>query len=1097
MYLNLVPPLSLPIPPAFQSYVVPVPHLPPPDELRRPDAYTKARKALAEVGLSAPNLLAFDRALWWQLVLRSVTWNLEDEVVVVTFVDGSEERWDLGINSDERSEDLVDDSLDSTSTSGSVREAGAGEAAATETSRHAAPWASSSVLARLRELCNDLRSAYEDVGMAHVHDPFAPEITTASDWAMLQRLSADPKLPVPFEWSDAQTLYEYGMDGIDTEVASPAAPEEGDASAPIGRPSQMELADDECDPDKYRGEFKPRYRARRTKASFAFPGSHQPHDYLSTIHLLSRVRAYLADLVARTVVRRLRELLPANYSLWAATGAIAWCRRDAVRRGGDVAQLLIELLDDDGETFDADSASADSQQDILVGGENDVRFDDPFAIVMPDSVDGGLYGQLAEWRAEEKRQQRLAENVLVDMRDDFELRCWCETALERARDLEQRDWATEGDEPRWIDPVKAFEVSRSSLASESDLDEPRAKSGFVIPRVLRPRVTEDCTSPPTSPPLETDDYLAAIRTRASLASSPTPADSDVTTEDDDDELELGGRRGSVRRYSPEFFCPEGLLDEQFLPARLPKTLVLPSAARGREMEVQRAQVHHLLNVINGLQIKIVELQAFVAEETQRWEESLEAQRKVKDSLPPSFSGLRSAGASAAAPPPPEITAKIVPLKAQPLRKQAADKMLAAKLNFALHALEPSEQARLQTVKRLKLPKVRLRSAAPRRRQKINLETYGKLVAMSQAMFEDPVPDEHGKQAKKRKRTNAPGVKPHAIDEVNTPRKRRRKAKPVRREGASADLAGPSHVAAQPAPWAAAAAVRTTAPQDARRVTVFELSNRRREALAASASRALAWAEDNGDDEGEMEDPVSPDQVALAPTAPMPYEDESDTDDDDDGVDFEEVEVEASGEDRDTDTLMPPIPAVLDERTETPFEDVYEAPTRPPTPGAPSSSPSLSSQRSRLPSLANAFPTSAERNANAGPSSRTFVSSSPDGGTPPTPSLSLLLAPDPLRPFVLRAPFGLPPLPPRTAYSAPVTQAATSSSPPSSSGAPSPPSSPSNGIGLAQRVRDRFACLAEPPVRCESTNPRGAREPPLRLDWIFGAEPNARGGRSQT
>ncbi|BGP39956.1 hypothetical protein JCM10450v2_003936 [Rhodotorula kratochvilovae] len=1105
MLLNLVPPSSLPIPPPFQSYAVPVPHLPPPDELRPPAAYTKARKALAAVGLVAPNLLAFDRALWWQLVVRSIEWNLEDEVVVVTLVDGSEERWNLGIDSDDRSEELVEDSLDAPAT---TDEAGAGEtaqASGTSGSR-SSPWAPMTVLARLHELCVELRSAYEDLGMAHAHDSLAPEISTADDWRMLQRLSAEPKLPVPFEWSDAQALYEYAMEGIDDEVASPKRNGEGQAGARAGRPSQTESAgsevDDVHDPHKYRGQFKPRYRARCTKASLAASDARQPHDFLSTIHLLSRIRAYLADLVARTVVPKLRERLVPTYSLWAATSAIAWCRRNAVRRGGEVAQLLIELLDDDGEAFDADSASAHSQQDIIVDeADAALGFENPFAIVLPDldlaSGGGGLYEELAEWRAEEKRQQRLADNVLADMRDDFKLRCWCESALERARDLEQRDWAIEGGEPRWIAPLKAVEVSRASGHAESDADEPRAKGGFAIPRALQPRVTAECASPPTSPPPEGDEYLSSIRTRASLASSPTPPDSDEPTEDEDEGL----RRGGAWRYAPEYFYPEDLVDEEFLPPRLPRTLVLPSAARGREMEEQRAKVHGLLNIINGLQVKIVELQDFVVEETQRWEQSLEEQCKVKDPPPPSSSGLRSVGASSTSPPPPEITAKIVPLKAQPLRKQAADKMLSAKLNFAMHALEPSEHARAQTVKRLKLPKVRLHSAAPRRRQKVNLETYGKLLAMTHAMFVDADDaDERSKgKAKKRKRGKAPGVGPHVSEDGSGPRKRRRKGNPVRREGASADL-GRSPGGSTQQSTSAAAVTGSSSPQDARRLTVFELSNRRREALAASRAGALAWAEDEDEEEGETADAISTEQVPLMSSTLTPYEDEPDTDDEDDGVDFEEVEIDVSEEeeDHDTDTLMPPIPSSFDMRPETPFQDVYEAPTRPPSVAAPSSSPSPAPQRSRLPSLVNAFPTSAERSALAGPSSSAFLPSSMMAPAPATPSPSFLLAPNPLRPFALRAPAALPPIPPSTTSSPPAPHPATSSSSPlpQRPSTPSPPSGPSAGVGLAQRARERLACLAEPPVRLGSAGPHGTMEPPLSLDWRVATEESMPSGRSQ-
>lgn len=668
MQLLLVPPLSLPVHPTLQRHEIPTPHLPSPDELRHPQAFLRARRALAKVGLAPPSLIAFDSALWWQVIVRSVEWNLEDEAVTVTLIDGSEERWDLASDDDEDvslSQELVDEAL-------SALEGGAGERAddveMTDGTRQGrvSSWAPPTVLGRLRDFCLELRSAYEDLSIAQDLDELAPEMGSAEDWAILQKLSADPRKAIPFAWSDAQSLYAYAMEGVESDGDSSNADEDPDgASRRRRQPSQTASDDvDEDVPLKFHGQFQPRYRARRTKASLVAGGNGQPHDFLSTIHLLSRIRAFLADLFARVIIPRLRQAMPPTYPSWAATGAIGWCRREAVRLGGEVAQLLLELLDDDGDAFDADSESEHSQTaDILVVGEDNEYalgaplFGGPGSMAPMTSSDGldglgGVYDDLAEWRAEEKRVQRLSQNVLVSMQDDFEMRRWCEGALERARDLAQRDWIPDGVAPNWIAPVRAREISRARDGDESDLDVPPSRRAFRVPLSLRPRTTSDAASPPTSPPPEMD----SPKPRKSVHwadSKATDSDDASTDTDSDDDLDV-----AARRYATEFFYPEDPLEEKFLPPRLPKDLVRQSATRGIEMEEHREKVHALLNKINGvrtaspsgcvgastageltpdgdtqLQHKIADLQDFVLEETDRWEQHLEEDRSQSSVSP--------------------------------------------------------------------------------------------------------------------------------------------------------------------------------------------------------------------------------------------------------------------------------------------------------------------------------------------------------------------------------------------------------------------------------------------------------------------------------
>ncbi|GJN89217.1 hypothetical protein Rhopal_002196-T1 [Rhodotorula paludigena] len=1072
MHLTLVPPLAYPVPPVLRSHEIPPPRIPP-NTVRTPTAYLRARKALARVGLALANPVAADRALWWQSVVKEVEWNLEEEVLLVTFTDGREERWDLSDDGGD-DEDMVDE-LEDEASSG-LPAAQAREAPDAQVPRPSS-WAPSVVLARLRHLCIELRSAYEDLGTAHARDSLAPEITSTSDWHLLMQLAAEPSRDVPFEWSDAQTLYEYAMQGVEDD--EPTSPDESDEAA-SRRPSQSAEVGRSR---KYCGQFRSRRRPRCTSTTAALADTISPYDYLSTIALLTEVRQYLADLFAQTVLPKLRDLAPPTYTLWAAEGAIIWCRREAIKQGGQLAQLLVDLLDDEGDQFDADS-----EPDILVAGEDDMivdsdAFDKPFGAMVASDDEGGAFGHVAQWRDEEKRQRRLESNVLSALRDDFELRCWCEHALERASALEQREWLDAAIEPDWITPPLSVEVFKVSDGTTSDLEGDEAgmprrgrTSGLRLPVSLEPKSSSSSqlASPPTSPPPGSDDddalrdgYVAAMRL-ASAFSSPSSTDSDDMGSDDEE----APTSAQSRVRSPGFFYPKDLVGERFLPSRLPKEVLTPSRTRGREMEEQREKVHDALNSIAGIQKRMRDLQAFETDEMARWEDVRAEERREKAPSPPPASGLRTPRPSAFSPPPPETSSKIIPLKAQPLRKQAADKALTIELNAALAQLESSQ---LEPRKKIKVHRSKPKTDKPRRRQKHNLEMHSKVLAIKSQIHRDSGGGGGGVRSKKRKRSrrdSGPGVRASEDGETSGDAamgtKRRRKGKAVRREPAHADLsAGTSGSSTsdqqEHSTILSSLSLPAAAHGDRRTSAALEVSNRRRPALeAVNLARCVSWPEDDDDnDDAFVANDVEKNSSHDLSTHPARlYGDESDSDEDADG-EFEEVDIVSGLSAQPQRGIVLPS---LNLRPESPSLEAYEAPTRPPSPftaGTPTLAALPPPSRLILPSFSTLYPTSTERTI------------APPSPTSPAPSTSTQLAPlllhgpSPVRPLALRGYSSLPHLPPTPPSRHPPPRSPSvppvkTTPPPSPSPAPRAPA-PS----LAQRVRDRFICTVPNPVYAPS------------------------------
>ncbi|BGP70388.1 hypothetical protein NBRC10513v2_003747 [Rhodotorula toruloides] len=1067
MRLTLVPPSAYPVPPLLQLHVLDPPTLPPPRSLRTPPAWVKAKKALNEVGLQLPSYLAADRALWWQVAVIEVEWNLEEEEIVVKFVDGAEERWELGGGRSLSNELVVDSEVEDGVTT---------TPPAPNEPQPESRWSPRNVLARLRDLSHELRSAYEDLGTSSAHDPLAPDISSESDYLLLMQLSAKPAQQVPFEWSDAQTLYEYAMEGLIDEDELDA--DEGVAKKRASSKGPSQPGSDGVDSPSRdsHGKFHSRRRPSRTKASVKGEASagRPPYDHLSMIHLLSTIRTFLLDLFAHTIIPHLQQTTPPTYSLWAADAAIVWCRREAVKKGAQVADLILELLDDDGDAFDA-----------ALDDDRDEKMDDIF--VEDDAVFlHGKAGVAREQAEEEAKQERLATNPLRSMMDDFALRSWCESALDRHRAMDDLEWDEVTGKPLWIKPVASWDVSKPADGEASDLEDNTGGSsfGFGGGSALSRRFAGTYPSPPTSPPLVDD---IPVLPRPHLRSFSTSPDPDATDEEDAaSEPDFFASSTSANQHRPEFFRPEDLVGEQFLPPKLPKELLVAMGDRGPEMEVQRRSVVELLNEIAGLQKNIYELQQFVSKEAGVWEEARAEERKGKtaDSDAHAVSGLRSPRPSATSPPPPTNSNKTIPLRAQPLRHQTADRRLSSALHTALNDIAPTEQDRNSMLKKVKLPKSQSATPKPRKRQKFNLENYKRVQALSTMVRADPPEQQDGstrKKKRKRERHDEAGrggafsptqnaLRLRAAIDGSTPptAKKPRKVKSIKREPASENvLAPPSPIlrpSVPPAPRRALStgAIASSATSDRHR-TVIELSERRRRSLSDASHLAPVMLPSL---------PVSAVRTGVevgAGAAGGLEEEEADDE-------FEEVEVgtkfaeEDELADWDAPVTAPSLAwssaraphgggeGVEDEEEDEPFAVEFEAPTRPPSPVPRQPAPPQSST-----SFAVQIPLSPTPHASTSAEPANCLLHTP--ATPMRPRLERSIPFTPASPQFFVAPDLLQPVarrPTQVIDVSPTPTARTTSPAPSSSAAASSPS------GLAQRLRDTLAAAAADP--CPASNP---------------------------
>lgn len=339
-------------------------------------------------------------------------------------------------------------------------------------------------------------------------------------------------------------------------------------------------------PGPYQGRFISRRRPRSVhgvdnRPSIARPS--RPHDVFSLVALLSEIRQTLADLFSGEIIAELHERLDTpTYTSWAVMSAIRFCRLRAIVKGAAVSSDILQLLDDDGRTFDQ-ATSDDDELDV-----SDSEGHDPAWTYRSGPGRGA-------WEREDRREDRMRRNVLYEMLDDYSLRLWCEKAQQRAIGVEVEDfWGESGDAtaPRFSNDLQAWEVSRTY----PDLLEnaPAKASGInkFGPETQRTRSQGSTVPDPASP------TRAGPPTGTSSRLAVSPMSTDVSSEEDDTTggILIGSPHG------PALFYPPNPLGENFLPTRLPKKLVAKHLILGSDMAAMRARIHLQLNEIAGVSV---------------------------------------------------------------------------------------------------------------------------------------------------------------------------------------------------------------------------------------------------------------------------------------------------------------------------------------------------------------------------------------------------------------------------------------------------------------------------------------------------------------
>ncbi|GAA5959700.1 hypothetical protein JCM3765_007244 [Sporobolomyces pararoseus] len=810
MRLTLKPPPDLLVPSTFHSHYLPSPKLPSVKTLKVPQPYIRAKKRLNDVGLANPHYLTADKALWWQFVIEQVEWDLELEQVVVKLMDGTEERWDLGgIKSSELLSDDEEEDEESRE-----EEKGEGKRRKEQTSPSSSfktRWSPQVILDQLRSFSIQLRSAYEDITTSSIIDNHSPHLDTEKDFKILMSLSANPSLPVPLEWVQDKSAYSYFMD----EDLIDGFEDEG-----LNERGELEE-------QPRQGQFKSRRRPNRLHVPYenaptpTTPSSitknrstsQPPHDYLSLVELLTQIRTYLFDLLPSTIFPQLKEICGPNYILWATEGAISWCRSQAIEKGREVGIIILELLEDEPEAVLESSTLLSDIEDEGGGGgdssnyaEDSEEEEESWGIEIRESE--GRKNKNSVWNDLIKLDKKRNDNPLDSMREDFDLRCWAEDAIERSRAVERQQWLKKKQsKPKWLNEPEPWEVSipldvdqdEYDEDDSSDFDEPfpvknsrKVSAPFSMPRSLTNHLSKSLPPQPlTSPPRQEDILVPAL--------SPSTSSSSSSSSGDYEPLSNPPSQPDSTTYS-DFFYIQDYLEEEFLPKKLPRAVVTPSNTRGRQMEKARALLHAKLNEIAGLERKILELQEFSAEEQGSYDDELETQRQIKDKHSQTSSGLRQPGASSFSPPPTPRRKNVLPLKAQPLRHQTADNLLTARLAQAMEGLEPKASTRKQTYKEINRKispnnnkRKILATPKPRKRQKFNLETLDKVNALEMKIRRDMRGVGNDRLTRSSQASalalSDKGAKRNRV-EVGGPNgstKKLRKGKPLRREDSEVNL----------------------------------------------------------------------------------------------------------------------------------------------------------------------------------------------------------------------------------------------------------------------------------------------------------------------
>ncbi|KAL8278910.1 hypothetical protein RQP46_008579 [Phenoliferia psychrophenolica] len=600
MKLTLLPHRSYPIPSALQSHILERPKTPYP---RRAQPIAYRRSLLLEI--SSQSGLAHDKAAWWTTSVREVTWDLDNDQVVVEMIDGSVESWtfdERGLSEEaislspefviEKEDEAMEDQLPSSSAQTIV------PATEQQTRRESAGHDV------LRALSIELRSAYEDVSTPSPNcvvagSPSEPLCAGSEyDWTELAELAADTTLKFPHAWSAMSTRTEWFHEEQGKRSSKRVRTRSATFRVPAPPPTESQDVKGQL-PDHRRPHFFD-ISIDSPEASSSTTTSTTPptrrHDFLSLVALLTKTRQTLLSLFSTSILPALKTRIPPTYSIWAATSVEKSLLRTGVRKAAEIARSFDVLQADSGSSFDLsdddDESDSDSDWENEASGDDDLgqlAWERDMRTGFADEEDddfsqslGAVLSSPSSYTSTMKKNERVRRNPMWEMRDDYSLRNWCVLAQARARELERQSDPADGGEYSLslsTDPLPVWEVSKSYPSNHvtTSLSSRRRKG----------RIWEN------------------------PASSATTVSDGSSSDDDDDDS------GSIASARSAFFYIEDPIEGGLLPQRLPKALLFH--APGREMEYMRQGIHAKLNEVAGIQKKIMELRDFCDSEQDEWD----------------------------------------------------------------------------------------------------------------------------------------------------------------------------------------------------------------------------------------------------------------------------------------------------------------------------------------------------------------------------------------------------------------------------------------------------------------------------------------------
>lgn len=606
MLLTLIPPASYPIPLELISH-----NFPPPLNTKtkfhsRVLAFSRVNRSLEQLGIRLPCFLAAERTNWLSLAIKEVSFNLDSETIEVYFIDGSTEKWDF----EEPIRDEVIEKVNYPSEEFVVESSSEPEEVRWEKSKvhqleeeirrssedKGKGKVKESVLDRLISISKELRSAFEDLGITH---PFSFD---SEDYTKIIELSAKPTISLPTAWnidipssiSTSETenrdsnslLLDLSARRMEEKRISDSAASL--ASQPASPPSDVS-SEEEDRTIPSRGQFTNRRRPTSLSSSSRID---EPHDILSFIHLLTTTRQHLINLFSSSIIPILKKRLPPTYSLWAASNGVKCLRSKALIRGAKVAKMILDLLDDDGETYDVSEGEEEER-------DSDEETDDDQEVLDATLFWWESNGGKRKETEEEKRERRLQSNFFLEVFDDLTLRIWCEKALERGNAAVKMK-KEGGSQPNWIGSVSSWDISRalpSSLRNKPKSSKSRRKN-----------LTLNNTQ------TKAHNILRQILSN----SSPSKIKYDNSSGEDTDTEESHHHFDSII-----YFYPQNTMNEELLPPRLPKSLLGESKiSLGKELSSMRNLIKTDFDTIAGLQKKMVELENFIELGYLDWEETL-------------------------------------------------------------------------------------------------------------------------------------------------------------------------------------------------------------------------------------------------------------------------------------------------------------------------------------------------------------------------------------------------------------------------------------------------------------------------------------------